>query len=82
MKEIGEILHIIAEASLISPSYEDIKDSLEAVIENTDFGTDVVIEALLREDKAPEFEKKLADLTAGTVSCEDAGERFCGVRIR
>lgn len=28
LKEIGEILHIIAEASLISPSYEDIKDSL------------------------------------------------------
>lgn len=65
--------------------YERVRrllENCEAVIENTDFGTDVVIEALLREDKAPEFEKKLADLTAGTVSCEDAGERFCGVRIR
>jgi len=28
IKEIGEILHIIAEASLISPSYEEIKDDL------------------------------------------------------
>ena len=28
IKEIGEILHVIAEASLIEPLYEDVKDSL------------------------------------------------------
>ena len=65
--------------------YERVKrllDESEAVIENTDFGTDVVIEALLREDRAPDFVRRLTDLTAGTVVCEDAGESFRGVRIR
>lgn len=28
IKEIGQVLHIIAEASLISPSYDEIKDDL------------------------------------------------------
>lgn len=28
IKEIGEILHIVAEASLINPTYEEIKDQL------------------------------------------------------
>lgn len=65
--------------------YERVKrllDESEAVIENTDFGTDVVLDALLREDRAPDFVGRLTDLTAGTVVCEDAGESFRGVRIR
>ena len=28
LKEIGEILHVVAEAALISPAYKEIKDSL------------------------------------------------------
>ena len=28
IKEIGQILHIVAEASLISPAYRDVKDEL------------------------------------------------------
>lgn len=28
IKEIGEILHIVAEASLINPSYEEVRDQL------------------------------------------------------
>lgn len=28
LKEIGQVMHIIAEASLISPSYDEIKDDL------------------------------------------------------
>ena len=28
LKEIGEILHIVAEASLVSPSYDEVKDEL------------------------------------------------------
>lgn len=65
--------------------YERVKrllEDTEAVIENTDFGTDVVIEALLRADRTSDFEKRLTDLTAGTVICEDAGESFRGVQIR
>lgn len=65
--------------------YERVKrllDDTEAMIENTDFGTDVVIEALLRADRAADFEKRLTDLTAGSVICEDTGEIFRGVQIR
>jgi len=65
--------------------YERVKrllEDYEAVVENTDFGTDVVIEALLREDRAEAFTERLTDLTAGTVICEDMGESFRGVRIR
>lgn len=28
LKETGELLHVVAEASLVSPSYKEIKDSL------------------------------------------------------
>ena len=28
IKEIGEILHIVAEASLVNPTYEELKDQL------------------------------------------------------
>ncbi len=65
--------------------YERIRRLLEengAVVENTDFGADVVIEALLRADHADDFDRKLTELTAGTVVSEDAGETFRGVRIR
>ena len=65
--------------------YERIRRLLEdsgAVVENADFGADVVIEALLRADRADDFDKRLVDLTAGTVVCEDAGEQFRGVRVR
>ena len=65
--------------------YERIRRLLEesgAVVENTDFGADVVIEALLRADCADDFDRKLTELTAGTVVSEDAGETFRGVRIR
>jgi len=54
----------------------------EAVIQNTDFGTDIVIETLVREDRAEEFSAKLIDASNGKAVCEDAGSRFLGVRIR
>lgn len=67
------------------PQYERIKRLMEeflAVVQSADFGADVVIEALLREDRADEFAERLTDLTAGTALCETVGERFRGVRIR
>lgn len=54
----------------------------EAVVENTDFAADVMLELLIRSDRSQEFTTKLTDLTAGTVLCESVGTRFRGVRIR
>ena len=65
--------------------YERVKrllEDFEAVTESTDFGADIVIEAMLREDRAEEFSRRLTDLTAGSVVCEDLGESFRGVRVR
>jgi len=59
-----------------------ILEEFEAVIQNTDFGTDIVLEALVREDRAEEFLAKLIDASNGKAVCEDAGSRFLGVRIR
>lgn len=73
---------------LISCSYaqfERVKrlmGEFSAVTENSDFGTDVVIEALLREDQTDEFAAKLTDMTAGTALCESVGECFRGVQIK
>ncbi|MGI6014022.1 MAG: YigZ family protein [Oscillospiraceae bacterium] len=54
----------------------------EAVVENTDFAADVMLELLIRSDRSQEFTTKLTDLTAGTVLCESVGTCFRGVRIR
>ena len=59
-----------------------ILESYDAVISNTDFGADVVIEALVREDRADEFSAKLFDASNGKVLCEELGTQFLGVRIR
>lgn len=73
---------------LISCSYgryapvKRLLEDFDAVVETADFGADVVIEALLREDRADEFTAKLMDITAGTAVIEQAGECFRGVRIR
>ena len=65
--------------------FERIKRLLEeheAVIENTDFGADIVFSALLREDKVDDFAKALTELTAGTVEYLECGESFRGVKIK
>ena len=59
-----------------------ILEDFEAVISNTDFGTEVAIEALVREDRADEFAAKLIDASNGKALCEEVGSRFMGVRIR
>lgn len=64
--------------------YEQVKrllDAQEAVVEHTDFGADVVIETLVRADRAADCTAQLTELTAGTASVEIAGETFRGVRI-
>jgi len=54
----------------------------EAVIQNTDFGVEIAIEALVREDKAEEFEAKITDASAGRTICKTVRDEFLGVRIR
>lgn len=65
--------------------FERIKrllEEYEAVIENTDFGTDIVFSALLREDKMDAFSKALTELSAGSCEYLECGESFRGVRIK
>ena len=67
------------------PMYERVRRLLEereAVVESTDYGTDVAIRALVRADRAADFETALRELSAGGITPERTGERFCGVRIR
>ncbi len=65
--------------------FERIKRLLEeheAVIENTDFGADIVFSALLREDMVEGFAKALTELTAGSCEYLECGESFRGVRVK
>ena len=64
--------------------YERVKrllDSSGAVIEHTDFGASVAIEALLRADLAPEFQKNLSELSAGAVAAVPGEACFRCVKI-
>ena len=53
----------------------------EAVTESTDYGAEITIAALVREDKAETFAAALTELSAGSIRPEITGERFCGVRL-
>lgn len=59
-----------------------ILEEFEAAIQNSDFGTGVYIEALVRTDRAEGFALKLTDSSNGRVSFVDVGGAFLGVRIR
>ena len=66
------------------PLYERVRRLLEqheAVIERTDYGADVALDVLVRADRADAFTDALRELTAGAVSAEKTGERFCGVPV-
>jgi uncharacterized YigZ family protein len=59
-----------------------ILEEFEAVIEATDFGTDVVIEALARRDKTDALREALTEASNGRAVFEPGAERFLGLRIR
>lgn len=59
-----------------------ILEDFEAVIMDTDFGTDVEVKALVREDMAEEFAAKLIDISNGKAVCEAVGSQFLGVRVK
>ena len=66
------------------PLYERVKrllDSHEAVVENSNFGAEVSFSALLRADRAAEFETALTELSAGTLRTEWGEICFRGVKI-
>lgn len=57
-------------------------EEYEAVVENTDFGSDVAADVLIRSDRAQAFEDALREASNGRAICENAGESFLGVRVR
>ena len=50
--------------------------AFDGVIENVDYGADVVLSALLPEEKAADFAAHVLDVTAGPVEVLVAGEQF------
>jgi len=59
-----------------------ILEDFEAVTKETDFGTEVALKVLVREDKAEVFTERLTDLSNGKAVFEDTGSQFLSVRIR
>ena len=54
----------------------------DGVVENVDYGADVVLSVLLPEEKAAVFAAHILDATAGTVEALEAGEAFKDVPWR
>ena len=46
------------------------------VVENVDYGADVVLSALRPEERAAEFAAHMLDVSAGTIEVLEAGEEF------
>ena len=55
--------------------------SFDGVVENVDYGSDVVISALLPEQRAADFAAHVLDISAGTVEVLEAGEAFKDVPL-
>ena len=56
--------------------------AFDGVVENVDYGADVVLSALLPEEKAEAFAAHVLDVTAGVVEVLEAGEQFKDVPWR
>lgn len=56
--------------------------SFDGVVENIDYGADVVLSALLPEERAQAFRERVVEVTAGTVEPLEAGEQFKDVPLR
>ena len=50
--------------------------SFDGVVENVDYGADVVLSALLPEERAEEFAAHILDVSAGAIEVLEAGEQF------
>jgi len=56
--------------------------AFDGVIENVDYGADVVLSALLPEEKAADFAAHILDVSAGTIEVLEADEAFKDVPWR
>ena len=56
--------------------------AFDGVVENIDYGADVVLSVLLPEERARAFADRVVDVTAGTVEPLEAGEQFKDVPWR
>ena len=56
--------------------------AFDGVVENIDYGADVVLSALLPEEQAQAFRERIVDVSAGTVEPLEAGEQFKDVPLR
>ncbi len=54
----------------------------DGLIEDIDFGADVMITAILPENRAEDFAARIVDVTAGAVTPETIGEEFRAARIK
>ena len=64
-------------------AFEKVKKEISAfggIIQNTDYGADILIEALFPIENTSDFEKRLLDATAGTVNIERIAQEFRGVK--
>ena len=50
--------------------------AFDGVVENVDYGADVVLSALLPEERAEEFAAHILDVSAGAIEVLEAGEQF------
>ena len=57
-------------------------ETFGGVVEGVDYGADVVLSALLPEERAEEFAAHILDLSAGTIEVLQAGEQFKDVPWR
>ena len=57
-------------------------ESFDGVVEQVDYGADVVLSVLLPEERSAEFAAHILDSTAGSVEVLEAGERFQAVPWR
>ena len=67
------------------PLFERMKLEVEALgglVEEVSYGVDVRLYLLLPEEQTAHFSARVAELTAGGVSPETLGERFCAVPRR
>ncbi len=57
-------------------------EAFDGVVEAVDYGADVVLSALLPEERAGEFSARILDASAGTIEVLEAGEQFKDVPLR
>ena len=57
-------------------------ETFSGVVEQVDYGADVVLSALLPEERSAEFAAHILDASAGTIEVLEAGEQFKDVPFR